>query len=351
MPVVRSIWLSKDETAPVASVLALVRSSAVDRQLGAAVQPRRDLRQVVLGGGEQHADRRDLGDDDDAGRIGRLQIVAGVDEPQADAAADRRDDAAIGDVELGGVDLRLVGADRRLVLRDGERLILDLLAGDRILLFERLVTRKVGLGLVEQRRILGELRLRQRQRRLIGTRVDLGEEVALLDHLPFLEADLHQPAGDLGLDGDRGERRHGAERVDRDRHVADRRRRVAHGLRRPARTRSGIASSAPARRLASSARQATPPRPARRSRSAGRNAGAAPRGRPTKRNSAPRPVADPRFRSFGPRVVRPALRTATRRHQFTVSCRDVRTKTPKISRPPGVLQSASACVISPRRTG
>ena len=98
------------------------------------------------------ADRIDFGDDDDAGRVGRLQVVAGVDEPQADAAADRRDDAAIGDVELGGVDLRLVGADRRLVLRDDELLILDLLAGDRILLFERLVAREIGLSLIEQRR-------------------------------------------------------------------------------------------------------------------------------------------------------------------------------------------------------
>ena len=77
------------------------------------------------------------------------------------------------------------------------------------------------------------MRLRLGERGLVGPRVDLGEEVALLDHLPFLEADLHQLARDLRLDGDGGERRHGAERVDRNRHVAGRRRRVAHGLRRP----------------------------------------------------------------------------------------------------------------------
>ena len=47
--------------------------------------------------------------------------------------------------------------------------------------------------------ILGELALRLGERRLIGPRVDLGEEVALLDDLAFGEADLHQLAGDLGL--------------------------------------------------------------------------------------------------------------------------------------------------------
>ena len=40
---------------------------------------------------------------------------------------------------------------------------------------------EIGLRLSEQRRILGELRLRLGERGLIGSRVDLGEEVALLD--------------------------------------------------------------------------------------------------------------------------------------------------------------------------
>ena len=95
-----------------------------------------------------------------------LQVIAGVDQPQADAAADRRDDVAIGDVELGGVDLRLIGRHRRLVLRDEEDLILDLLARDRILLAQRLVAREIGLRLRVQRRVLGELPLRLGERGL-----------------------------------------------------------------------------------------------------------------------------------------------------------------------------------------
>ena len=64
------------------------------RQLGARIQPRRDARQIVLRRREDDADRVDLGDDDDAGRRRRPAVIARVDQPQADAAGDRRDDVA-----------------------------------------------------------------------------------------------------------------------------------------------------------------------------------------------------------------------------------------------------------------
>ena len=101
---------------------------------------------------------------------------------------------------------------------------------DRILLAQRFVTRQVGLRLREQRRVLGQLPLGLGERGLIGPRVDLGEKIAGLDDLSFLEADLHQPAGDLRLDRHGGERRRRAERVDGDRHVAGDDRRHADGL-------------------------------------------------------------------------------------------------------------------------
>ena len=43
-------------------------------------------------------------------------VVAGIDQAQADAAGHRRDDAGVDEVELGGVDAGLVGDDVRLVL-------------------------------------------------------------------------------------------------------------------------------------------------------------------------------------------------------------------------------------------
>ena len=97
--------------------------------------------------------------DDDAGGVGGLQIIAGVDQPQADPSGDRRDDVGIGDIELGRLDLRLVGDDRRLVLGDQRLLVVDLLLGDRILLVELFVAGEVALRLAEQRLVLGQLPL------------------------------------------------------------------------------------------------------------------------------------------------------------------------------------------------
>ncbi len=189
--------------------------------IGAGVEPRRDARQIVLCGREDHADRIEFGDDDDAGRVRRLQVVAGVDEPDADPPVDRRHDARIVEVELGRLNLRLIGLNRRLVLRHQRLLVGHLLLGDRVLLGERFVAFEVALRLGEQRLVLGELALRLGERGLIGPGVDLDEEVAFLDHLAFGEAQLHQGPGDLGLEGYGCERRHRSERVEGDRHVAN----------------------------------------------------------------------------------------------------------------------------------
>ena len=54
-----------------------------DRKLDAGIEPRRDARQIALGRREHDADRIDLRDDDDAVGVGGLQIVPGIDEPQA----------------------------------------------------------------------------------------------------------------------------------------------------------------------------------------------------------------------------------------------------------------------------
>ena len=136
------------------------------------------------------------------------------------------------DVELGRLHHRLVGGDRRLVLGDQRHLVGDLLLGDRILLGELLIAGEVALGLAQQRLVLGQLPLRLGERRLIGARIDLGDEVARLDGLALGEPDALQGAGDLGADGHGLERRHRAEGVDGQRHVAEGHRRDPDGLRR-----------------------------------------------------------------------------------------------------------------------
>ena len=65
----------------------------------------------------------------------------------------------------------------------------DLLLGDAVLLAQFLVSGEVRLRLGEQALVVGERPFRLVERRLIGARIDLGEKVALLDDLAFLEAD------------------------------------------------------------------------------------------------------------------------------------------------------------------
>ena len=152
-----------------------------------------------------------MGDDDDAVRITRLDVIAGVNLAQPDAAGDRRDDAAIGQVQLLGVDLGLIGLHDRRLLLHRRRLGVEGLARDRVLCDERLVALQIDLGVFQRGLILRQLRLGLSQRDLVGPRVDLGEEIALVDHLAFLEGDLDELPVDLRLDGDHRERGHRAE--------------------------------------------------------------------------------------------------------------------------------------------
>ena len=71
---------------------------------------------LSLGEGEDHADRIDLGDDDDAVGVAGLEIIARVDLAQADAPGDRRGDPPIAEVQRGGPDRRPVPLDRGLEL-------------------------------------------------------------------------------------------------------------------------------------------------------------------------------------------------------------------------------------------
>ena len=127
VPVVVSIWLSKVVSVPVASCLTLARSNAVTGRVAPLFSRAAICGRLSSGTAKIDADRLDLGDDHDAVGIGHLDVIALIDLAQADPPADRRDDAAISDVEVGGVDLRLVARHRRLVLRDQELLVLNLL--------------------------------------------------------------------------------------------------------------------------------------------------------------------------------------------------------------------------------
>ncbi len=117
------------------------------------------------------------------------------------------------------------------VLTHERRLRIDLLARNRILREQRLIALQVQTRGLQQRFVAGERALGVVERDLIRTRVDLREQVALLDHLAFLEIDVLQDAAQLRQNGHARERRDGAERGQHDRHFALRRRRDMNRLR------------------------------------------------------------------------------------------------------------------------
>ena len=78
------------------------------------------------------------------------------------------------------------------------------------------------MRLAEQALIVRQLAFVLGFQDLIGAWIDLRQKIAFLHHLPFLEGDLGQLTVDLGLHGDGGERRDGAERIDQDADIVQR---------------------------------------------------------------------------------------------------------------------------------
>ncbi len=205
---------------PVSSLVAPVRSYAVAGRAAPACRRLQDGRQIVFRQGENDRDRLELGDDDNAVGIARLHVIAGIDLAQPDPPADRRDDVAVDEVELLGVDLRLIGLNGADILLHQRRLRVEDLPGDRVFRDQGAVARQIDLGILEQRLIFCQLPFGLLERDLVGTRIDLSEKIALVDDLAFLEGDFGQLAGDLGLDRHRRERGDRTEPAEHDRHIA-----------------------------------------------------------------------------------------------------------------------------------
>ena len=191
-----------------------------NREHRAGMDARHDLRQAVLRYRKLHRRRIEHRQHHDAAGGAGLHVIAGIDLPQTDAPVRRRDDVAIGQVELLRLDLRLVVIDRALVLFDGPHLVLIGLPGDRLLVGERSVALEVHLRLFERRFVAGELRPVLFQGHFVRPRIDQRQQLSLLDQLPLLEPDAHQITVDLGGDGNGRERRYRAERAQRQADIA-----------------------------------------------------------------------------------------------------------------------------------
>ena len=173
----------------------------IDRRLNRA--PRHgllDRGDIGVRQDEHDADRLHLRQNHDAGRVGWLDQVADLDLQDACHAIEGRPQGRVVQVRLVAIDQSLVGLHGGRVLRNQKLLVGDLLQGDQILFTKRLIAREIGLRLGMKGGVLGQLSLRLRQSRLVETRVDLGEDVALLDRLAFDKIDLLKHTRHLALD-------------------------------------------------------------------------------------------------------------------------------------------------------
>ena len=159
-----------------------------------------DARHIFLRLGEDDGDRLQLGDRNDAGLLPGVDEIAFVDEPEPRAARDRGADGRIVELRPRGVDRRGVGGDRGGELQHHGVLRVELLLGGEVLLGERRVASEIELRVGEIGLVLRLLGDGLVERGLKRSRVDLGQKIALLDHLAFAEGYLHDLAVNSGPD-------------------------------------------------------------------------------------------------------------------------------------------------------
>ncbi len=179
--------------------LLMVPVVRLDRKPHSAPVLAQYLREIVFGEGKDHRDRLHLGDHRKPACVVRMNDVARVHLAQPDAAADRRNDARIDQLQFGVVDLALVGLYRSFILTYQGFLSIELLAGDQIFLDQVLEPHQVDFGIVEQSLIAGHGPLCLAQLHLEGPRIDFGQEFAFAYDLAFPEKDLRQLSVDAGL--------------------------------------------------------------------------------------------------------------------------------------------------------
>ena len=155
-----------------------------------------DPRQLRLRQGEDQRDRLDLRHHHEAVGIGRMDDVADIDLSHAGDSRNRRRQPGIAQLDFGLLDQRLIGFDRTLQLGDLRLLRVGQLWRCIALVLQLRVAAQVGDCIGELRLIPIAIGDHLVELRLVGPWIDLGEQIAGLDGLPFGEGDL----GELTLD-------------------------------------------------------------------------------------------------------------------------------------------------------
>ena len=160
-----------------------------------------------------------MGDDHDPGRIRGMYDVARVHQTNSGASIDGRNDACVSELGARIVDLRLVDLQLGGQLIDSCACGVDSLLARQVLRLQNGIALEVTLGVRQLRgipRLGGDCLV---ERRLIGSWVDLCQEIAFLDLLPLDKSDLLQFSVDPGSDGHGVESLDGAESLQVDRNI------------------------------------------------------------------------------------------------------------------------------------
>ncbi|MNN42025.1 hypothetical protein D3C81_1561770 [compost metagenome] len=169
-----------------------------------------------------------LGDDRQGGGVVGRHQVADVQLTQAHATGDGCADPGEFKVESGIVDRCLIGLDRALELADQRFGGVQGLLGNTVFTVQAAIALDIDLGVFQLRLILQQGAFSLKQGVLVRTRIDLGEQVASLDHLPLFEIDLHQFTANATAHIDGVQRRDGAQRLVVQREITLDRRGDAH---------------------------------------------------------------------------------------------------------------------------
>src|SRR5258708_24086376 len=131
-----------------------------------------------------------------------MNNIARVHQAQADASRDWRSDAAVVELELGVVNRRLVNLDRPFELADRSLLRVRLLLWDTPCFEQCVEAVSVHPGVVELGRVARELPLGLLELHLKSARVNLSQQIALVDDLPLCKSNFNELAVNAAVDGD-----------------------------------------------------------------------------------------------------------------------------------------------------
>ena len=146
-------------------------------------------------------------------------MLPGIDQADAGAAVDGRDDPRVVELRARIVDDGLIDLELRGELIDQRALRVDRLLARQILRLQLRVALEIELRILELRLVLHLGRHRLLVGRLIRTRIDLREQIALVHRLPLGERDPLQLAVDARRHRDGVESLHRAETLQINRHV------------------------------------------------------------------------------------------------------------------------------------